>query len=50
MKHFGLLAAAAFLAGFISPACAAETGALEIASQGYLFAGGKYIDTREGES
>ena len=49
MKQFRLVAAAALIAGILAPASAAETTTLEIASQGYLFAGGKYVDTPEGK-
>ena len=49
MKHIGFLVAAALLAALSTSASAAETSTLEIASQGYLFAGGKYIDTPDGK-
>jgi len=49
VNKFGVVAAAVLAAGLASPSQAAETGVLEIASLGYLFAGGKYIDTPDGK-
>ncbi|HYM18657.1 MAG TPA: alpha/beta hydrolase [Micropepsaceae bacterium] len=41
--------AVAFAALLATPALAADKGALEIASQGYLFAGGTYVDGKDGK-
>src|SRR5262249_54983363 len=43
------LAAIAFCASIPAPALAADSGTLEIADQGYLFAGGKYVDGKDGK-
>ena len=43
------LAAIAFCASIAAPALAADSGTLEIADQGYLFAGGKYVDGKDGK-
>src|SRR5258708_34522883 len=42
-------AAIAVLACCAVPALGADSGTLEIASQGYLFAGGKYVDGPDGK-
>jgi pimeloyl-ACP methyl ester carboxylesterase len=43
-------AGAALLAMAAGPAFGTEAGALEIASQGYIFAGGKYVDGPDGKT
>ena len=43
-------AGAALLAMAAGPTFGAEAGALEIASQGYIFAGGKYVDGPDGKT
>ena len=43
-REFALLSCAALLALCTGSALAADAGALEIASQGYIFAGGKYVE------
>lgn len=48
-KQFLSLVVTALLAAYAGSALAAETGALEIARQGYLFAGGKYVDGPDGK-
>src|SRR5262249_3493534 len=45
----GKIAAIALSACFAVPALGADTGPLEVASQGYLFAGGKYVDGKDGK-
>ncbi len=49
VKNFASVACAAALAVIAAPAFAAETLALEIASQGYIFAGGNYVDGPDGK-
>ncbi|HEX3483681.1 MAG TPA: hypothetical protein VHT51_01385, partial [Micropepsaceae bacterium] len=50
MKQLQVMACAALFATLVHPALAAEAPALEIASQGYLFAGGKYVDGPNGKT
>jgi pimeloyl-ACP methyl ester carboxylesterase len=45
----GKIAAIALSACLAAPALGADSGPLEIASQGYLFAGGKYVDGADGK-
>jgi pimeloyl-ACP methyl ester carboxylesterase len=49
-RKFATLASAALLCVAAGPCLAAEPGPLEIASQGYIFAGGKYIDGPGGKT
>jgi len=46
---FAPAACAALLAMWANTAIAADAGSLEIATQGYLFAGGKYVDGPDGK-
>ena len=48
-KNIASVACAALLAMATAPALAAESPALEIASQGYIFAGGNYVDGPDGK-
>jgi len=48
-KMFAPAACAALLAMWANTAIAADAGSLEIATQGYLFAGGKYVDGPDGK-
>ena len=48
-RNFAAIAGAALLALCARSAIAADAGSLEIASQGYLFAGGKYVDGPDGK-
>jgi len=48
-REFALLSCAALLALCTGSALAADAGALEIARQGYIFAGGKYVDGPDGK-
>ena len=49
-RNVASLACAALLAMGVSPSRAADAPALEIASQGYIFAGGKYVDGPDGKT
>jgi pimeloyl-ACP methyl ester carboxylesterase len=48
-RKYALAALAAFLLASAGAPDAADTGSLEIAQQGYLFAGGKYVDGSDGK-
>jgi pimeloyl-ACP methyl ester carboxylesterase len=48
-KNIAFVACAALLAISAAPALTAEGPTLEIASQGYIFAGGKYVDGPDGK-
>ena len=48
-KNIASVACAAVLAMATTPALTAEGPTLEIASQGYIFAGGKYVDGPDGK-
>ena len=49
LRNIASAACAAVFAFVAAPALAAETPALEIASQGYIFAGGNYVDGPDGK-
>jgi pimeloyl-ACP methyl ester carboxylesterase len=49
-NNFASMICAALFAACAGPAVAAEAPALEIASQGYIFAGGKYVDGPDGKT
>ena len=49
LKRIASAACAVAFASVAAPALAADVPALEIASQGYIFAGGKYVDGPDGK-